>query len=510
MLNSAPPLHALRIRHARARAWSRSLAAASSPGAAAAASPTLDRIKATGTITFGYRDGAAPFSARQRNGQVRGYSVELCEKVAAAVGRALGIADLKVVWKPVDSETRITDVVARKIDAECGTTTITLSRMERVDFSVPIFVDGGSALVRAGKDAPTSVAALAGKRIAVMPATTTETRAAQGARRWRARTPRIVHGEGRRRRRGGAARRQGRRLRVRPHAARAAAAQRRARRGELAFLENDFSFEPYGIVLPRDDPDFRLLVNRTLVALYKSRRDRSDLHPLAGAVRQSGRAAERDVLSQFASRSDDHARPARCPVVPAARRRRGARRRARRAPRSATASAASIQRSRRSPSARCGRRSARSRPARSASSGVSGMSGHIDADAVRARVHATRALVVIGAAGGAVYAQKPNEYRRTRWDVTLKMDDGTTRVVSIAYRAAVRAGGRLRARRGQQHRARQSLRLASRASERTAALRASRDAPDGGAACSRCPGRLVADTIPDVWRDALARRARRR
>ncbi|MFO1311445.1 MAG: hypothetical protein U1F41_05200 [Burkholderiales bacterium] len=42
-------------------------------------------------------------------------------------------------------------------------------------------------------------------------------------------------------------------------------------------------------------------------------------------------------------------------------------------------------------------------------------------------------VVVIGAAGGAVYAQKPNEYRRTRWEVTLKMDDGTTRVVSMSY-----------------------------------------------------------------------------
>lgn len=42
-------------------------------------------------------------------------------------------------------------------------------------------------------------------------------------------------------------------------------------------------------------------------------------------------------------------------------------------------------------------------------------------------------LVVIGAAGGAVYAQKPNEYRRTRWEVTLKMDDNTTRVVSMSY-----------------------------------------------------------------------------
>ncbi len=41
-------------------------------------------------------------------------------------------------------------------------------------------------------------------------------------------------------------------------------------------------------------------------------------------------------------------------------------------------------------------------------------------------------MVVIGAAGGAVYAQKPNEYRRSRWDVTLKMDNGSTRVVSMS------------------------------------------------------------------------------
>ena len=57
----------------------------------------------------------------------------------------------------MDSETRITDVVARKVDAECGTTTITLSRMERVDFSVPIFVDGGSAPRARRRDAPASV-----------------------------------------------------------------------------------------------------------------------------------------------------------------------------------------------------------------------------------------------------------------------------------------------------------------------------------------------------------------
>jgi len=233
-----------------------------------AASPTLDRIKSSGTITLGYRDGAAPFSARQRNGQVRGYSVELCEKIAAAVGRSLGIADLKVVWKAVDSESRIADVVARKIDAECGSTTITLSRMERVDFSVPIFVDGGSALVRAGRDAPTTVAALAGKRIAVMTSTTTDT-ALRKALAVAGVSATIVpvkdSAEGVASLLAG---------KVDAYASdRMLLAKLRlddAKGSELAFLDNDFSYEPYAIVLPRDDPDFRLLVNRTLVSLYKT------------------------------------------------------------------------------------------------------------------------------------------------------------------------------------------------------------------------------------------------
>ncbi|MFO1325350.1 MAG: amino acid ABC transporter substrate-binding protein [Burkholderiales bacterium] len=244
------------------------LAACLFAGTAAAASPTLDRIKASGTVTFGYRDAAAPFSARQRNGQVRGYSVELCQKVAAAVGRALGMPDLKVAWRPVDGETRITDVVNRRVDAECGTTTITLSRQERVDFSLPIFVDGGSVLVRAGKDAPTRVADLAGKRIAVMRGTTTEGALARAlALKGATYTPVPVKDGGE----GVAA--------VLAGTADAYASDRllltqlkdaNARGADLAFVQDDFSFEPYALVLPRDDPDFRLLVNRTLAGLYKS------------------------------------------------------------------------------------------------------------------------------------------------------------------------------------------------------------------------------------------------
>lgn len=237
-------------------------------GQALAASPTLDRIKATGTITFGYRDAAAPFSAKQRNGAVRGYSVELCEKVAAAVGRTLGLPNLKVVWKPVDSEARITDVVERRIDAECGSTTITLSRMERVDFSLPIFVDGGSALVKAGREAPTSISGLAGKRVAVMPATTTEAALRKAlsvtgvaATLVTVKDPadglaQLLAGQV-------DAYASDRLLLVR-------LAADSGKGDALTLLDSDFSFEPYALVLPRDDPDFRLIVNRTLVGLYKS------------------------------------------------------------------------------------------------------------------------------------------------------------------------------------------------------------------------------------------------
>ena len=65
-------------------------------------------------------------------------------------------------------------------------------------------------------------------------------------------------------------------------------------------------------------------------------------------------------------------------------------------------------------------------------SGMSGMTGSTTQMQIGPGF-TNQGLVVIGAAGGAVYAQKPNEYRRTRWEVTLKMDDGMTRVVSMAY-----------------------------------------------------------------------------
>jgi len=242
------------------------LAASGIAGVAAAASPTLDRIKATGTVTFAYRDGAAPFSFKARNGRPQGYSVELCERVAAAIGKALAIPALKVEWRPVDAASRLDAVTSGLADAECGTTTITLARMERVDFSVPIFVDGGSVLVRE-KDHLAQLTDLKGKKIAVIPGTTTEP-ALQRALKVIAVTAEFVPVK---------TSAEGTALLLAGKAD-AYASDRVVLAGiklaqgsdELELINQDFSFEPYALVVRRDDPDFRLAVNRALVGLYKS------------------------------------------------------------------------------------------------------------------------------------------------------------------------------------------------------------------------------------------------
>jgi len=233
-----------------------------------AASPTLERIQKSGAIRLAYREGAQPFAFRDRDGTVRGYSVELCQEVARSIQSSLGLAALKVEWIPVDAASRLATVAGGRADIECGTTTITLSRMETVDFSVPIFVDGGAVLVRPQGDAPVRLADLRGRRIAVIAGTTTE-RSLSGTMKVIDAPFTVVpvaSGE-----EGIAAVAAGRAdgyagdrvvlagFKVRDPKAR-----------DLVFVENDFSFEPYALVVRRDDPDFRLAVNRALVGLYRS------------------------------------------------------------------------------------------------------------------------------------------------------------------------------------------------------------------------------------------------
>ncbi len=236
---------------------------------ASAAEPlrTLDRIKTDATIRLGYRSGAAPFSFRERDGRVRGYSAELCTRVAAGLQKQLGLSHLRIEWVALDADNRLEAVASGRADMECGTTTISLSRYEKVDFSLPIFIDGGSVLVSAASRVE-RLADLDGKKVAVIRGTTTERALERQLELTGAKAQAVPVKDGAE---GIGLLAQGK---VDGYASdrivliglRSTAAEPE----KLKLLENDFSFEPYALVVRRDDPDFRLAVNRALVDLYRS------------------------------------------------------------------------------------------------------------------------------------------------------------------------------------------------------------------------------------------------
>jgi polar amino acid transport system substrate-binding protein/glutamate/aspartate transport system substrate-binding protein len=139
---------------------------------AAAAAETLDRIKESGVIRLGVREDAAPFSWRTESGGIAGYSVDLCVAVAQHIRTDLGLADLNAQLVAVTAADRFDAIVDGRIDLLCEATSATLSRRERVDFSLPTYIDGASVLIR--PDGPESFAGLSGHRIGVLHGTTTE------------------------------------------------------------------------------------------------------------------------------------------------------------------------------------------------------------------------------------------------------------------------------------------------------------------------------------------------
>jgi len=134
---------------------------------------TLKKIRTTNTITLGYRDSSRPFSFVADDGKPAGYSVDLCTRIAANVGKELGLPNLQVKWVKVTVADRMQSVANGTVDLECGSTTASLSRQEEVDFSLLTFIDGGSLLVTDASGIH-GISTLGGKRVAIIPGTTTE------------------------------------------------------------------------------------------------------------------------------------------------------------------------------------------------------------------------------------------------------------------------------------------------------------------------------------------------
>ena len=235
------------------------------PLAVGAAGPTdtLGRIKATKAINVAYSPDSLPFSFGEA-ADPRGYSIDLCKRVIAQVGRTAGVPNLKVNWMPGSTPQRLEMVANGKADLECANTTQTLGRLASVDFSNLIFLESGGFIGRA--DAPSRLADMGGKKIAVLKGTTSEARLRTALER------RLVNAEvvpidkasdGIAMLESGAVDLYaGDRIKLIGLVSQAKDPTK------FSLPPEEFSYEPYALALPRGDSAFRLEVNRALTQVY--------------------------------------------------------------------------------------------------------------------------------------------------------------------------------------------------------------------------------------------------
>ncbi len=130
------------------------------------AGTTLDRIKQTGVVNLGFRENSLPFSYKNaEQGDPLGYSIDVCNALVDALKAETG-KPLTVKYVPVTGESRFPYVVDGKIDLECGNSTNTKARREKVAFSMPLYFSSAKLLVREGSGI-TKFSDLAGKTLAV-------------------------------------------------------------------------------------------------------------------------------------------------------------------------------------------------------------------------------------------------------------------------------------------------------------------------------------------------------
>ncbi|HEY2927511.1 amino acid ABC transporter substrate-binding protein [Piscinibacter sp.] len=121
--------------------------AATAPAAWAGA--TLDRIKQSGKIVIAHRESSVPFSYVDADKKPVGYAVDLCLKIAEAVRKKLELKTLTPSFLQVTPANRIATVADGKADIECGSTTNNAERRQKVAFTVPHYITGARYLVRA-------------------------------------------------------------------------------------------------------------------------------------------------------------------------------------------------------------------------------------------------------------------------------------------------------------------------------------------------------------------------
>ena len=238
------------------------------PKATGTAAPrdTLGKLKTSGQINVAFSGDSLPFSFVDDKSRPAGYSIDLCQRVIAQLGRAAGVPDLKVNWLVGSVAERLTMIASGKADLECANTTATQTRMTTVDFSSLIFLDGGGLIVKAA--AVKQFPDLAGKNVGVIAGTTTEARleSVLKLRLVNAKVVKVKDGN-----EGIAMLESGSLDAFASDKIKLLGLALQAKDPKaLAMLPDDLSIEPLAFALPRGDSSFRLEVNRALTQVYVS------------------------------------------------------------------------------------------------------------------------------------------------------------------------------------------------------------------------------------------------
>jgi glutamate/aspartate transport system substrate-binding protein len=231
--------------------------------------PVMKRIAETKTINIGHRDASVPISYLGPDGKAQGYSIDICMKIADAAKEELKLDTLEVKFVPLNPQTRIPLITAGTVDMICETSTHTLGRLRQVSFLNITFLTGSKLLVRKNSGIK-RIEDLTDKVIVGVLGGTNE-RAAQ------------VEIDKK------AIKIKGEMLKVKDNAQ----AMLNLEQGRAdAFTSDDvvlyglksaaknpdewevvgpyFSYDPYGMMIPRNNDDFRLLGNKTITRLIQS------------------------------------------------------------------------------------------------------------------------------------------------------------------------------------------------------------------------------------------------
>ena len=229
---------------------------------------TLKKIKDSKTVTLGYRESSIPFSYVNKVGDPIGYSIDLCNAVVDEVSKELEGVEIAVNYKKVTAETRIPAVKSGEVDLECGSTTANFERKKEVAFS-PIFFIAGTKLLVPRSSGISSYRDLRDKTVVVTAGTTNEAAVRAISDKQHLGIRFLVgndHAES------FAMLKEGKADAFATDDVLLYGLVATARLGDRYHVVGEYlSYDPYGLMYRKNDPDFAAIVDRTFGRLAQSR-----------------------------------------------------------------------------------------------------------------------------------------------------------------------------------------------------------------------------------------------